>query len=67
MKQARRCLEFEMTMEFRDRNIVFLGSIANSSRAVDHGVISDGIFVLLVDIHERVGLAWEGVAHVWAT
>ena len=55
MKQARRCLEFEMTMEFRDREIVFLGSIANSSRGVDHGVVSGWIFVLLVDIHERVG------------
>ena len=44
-----------MTMEFRDREIVFLGFIANSSRGVDHGVVSGWIFVLLVDIHERVG------------
>ena len=54
VKQVRRCLEFKMTMEFRDREIVFLGSIANSARGVDNGVVSGGRFVLPVDIHERV-------------
>ena len=33
---------------------MFLGSIANSTRGVDHGVVSGGIFFLPVDINERI-------------
>ena len=55
MKQVRECLNFEITMEFRDRKIVFLGSIANSARGVDHGVASGVRFFFPADIHERVG------------
>ena len=55
MKQVRGCLNFEITMEFRDRKIFFLGSIANSARGVDHGVASGVRFFFPADIHERVG------------
>ena len=37
--QIRGCLEIDMMMEFRDRKIVFLGSIANPARSVDHWIV----------------------------
>ena len=53
MRKAGRCFYFQMSVELRDREIVFLRSIANSVRSVDHWILALGRFVSAISVQER--------------
>ena len=53
MRKTFRCFQFQMSVKLRDREIVFLRSIANAVRSVDHGILALGRFVSAISVQER--------------
>ena len=60
------CFHFQMSVELRDRKIVFLRSIANSIRGVDHWILALGWFVPSISVQEREGCPWECSTRIMA-
>ena len=54
MRKTFRCFHFQMSVKLRDREIVFLRSIANAVRSVDHWILALGSFVSAISVQERV-------------